>query len=98
MMEHFAATVLEALPSAVLVANDEGRTLFANARAADVLGKTANELCRINISELFLCKEGDARLTTKLRRSNGEIITVGYTVSKVASGDGRNLCAISFRD
>lgn len=99
-VEHLAAMVLVALPSAVLVTDEEGRVLFVNARAAEILGKTGSELVRTNVKRLFgdtEAGEGDVRLSTKVRR-NGEVITLGYTVSKVAMPEGRVLSAISFRD
>ncbi|HEX7603915.1 MAG TPA: ATP-binding protein [Polyangiaceae bacterium] len=100
-IEQLAATVLRALPSAVLVADEGGRVLFVNARAAEVLGKPGDELVGINVNELFGDHEprpDTARLTTKVRHPNGEVITLGYTVSNVTTPGGRALRAISFRD
>lgn len=75
--------------------------LFVNARAAEVLGKAGEELVGTNVKELFGDQDpqpGAARLTTKVRRPNGEVITLGYTVSNVTTPEGHAARAVSFRD
>jgi len=100
-IEQLAATVLRALPSAVLVTDDGGRVLFANARALEVLGKSDAELNGTDVTELFGARDsepGSGRLTTKLRRGDGPVLTLGYTISEVTTSGGYAARAISFRD
>jgi len=98
-LDALSSSVLEALPSAVLVVDRDGIVLFVNARAAEILGKRAEELVGANIKPIFDCttSPGDARATSRVKRSTGETITLGYTVSKL-DVQGRALCAVSFAD
>lgn len=102
-LQPFAAHVLDALPSAVLVTDPEGRAVFVNVRGVEILGRSAAEIVGTDVSDLFECKgvvdaSGEARSTTRVTRPNGEIITLGYTLSAVHLGAEQSLCAISFRD
>lgn len=93
-----AAAVLDALPSAILVVDEASRVLYANARASDVLERSPAELSGADVSELFAAPAADgAQRTTRVRRANGELSTLGYTVSALIF-DGAALRAISFRD
>jgi signal transduction histidine kinase len=93
-----AASVLDALPSALLIVDEHGRAAYANTRAAEILGKSAQELLGADVSGLFSCSGTSTdQLTTRVRHPDGELATLGYTVSRVCH-EGQTVCAISFRD
>lgn len=98
--------VLSALRSAIVVVDDSGGIIQANARAGSVLGKRVADLIGRPIESVLAPMdkvreasqiEGDERFHVELRRSDGTVAKVGYQTSLVVQGE-HPLFAVVFQD
>lgn len=98
--------VLSALRSAIIVVDDEGDVVHANARALRILEKPAREIVGHGVERVLapIAKiresaqsEADDRLLVELRRADGSTQKIGYQASQVMDGP-EPLYAVVFQD
>lgn len=99
MDPHSARQVLDLLPSAILVADGDGRITFVNRRASEVLGRPAESFLGAPAAGLFGADwdpAEDERRAVGLRVGERQV-QLGFSVSTFEV-DGAPCRAISFRD
>jgi PAS domain S-box-containing protein len=99
-------TVLEHAADAVLIANPEGRFIYANRRASAMLGFSVGELCAMDVEDILqpqdfetarrllneLCERGHVRTEFDLRRKDGSGVATDINAVRLPCGDLFGVC------